>query len=72
MDKEDIKKILEMAVYAPSGENCQPWRFEVRDSKIDIFNLPERDQSLYNHGQMASYFAHGVLELLQFNFTLLT
>jgi len=58
---EDIKKILEAAVYAPSGENCQPWRFEVRDSRIDVFNLPERDQSLYNHGQMASYFAHGAL-----------
>jgi len=58
---EDIKKILEAAVHAPSGENCQPWRFEIRDGEIRIFNLPERDQSLYNYGQMASYVAHGAL-----------
>jgi len=59
--KEDIKKILEVAVHAPSGENCQPWRFSVRKNEIDIFNIPERDQSLYNYGQMASYVAHGAL-----------
>jgi len=58
---DDIKKILEAAVHAPSGENCQPWRFEISDDEIRVFNLPERDQSLYNHGQMASYVAHGAL-----------
>lgn len=26
---EDIRKILEVAVNAPSGDNSQPWRFEV-------------------------------------------
>ncbi len=59
--KEDIKKILEVAVHAPSGENAQPWRFEIRDDEIRIFNLPERDQSLYNYEQLASYVAHGAL-----------
>ncbi len=37
--REDIKKILEAAVHAPSGENCQPWRFEINDREIRIFNL---------------------------------
>lgn len=59
--REDIKKILEAAVHAPSGENAQPWRFEIRDGEIKVFNLPERDQSLYNYGQRASYVAHGAL-----------
>lgn len=59
--REDIKNILEAGIHAPSGENCQPWRFEVRGDEIRIFNLPERDQSLYNYGQMASYAAHGAL-----------
>jgi len=58
---EAIKTILEIAVCAPSGENCQPWRFEVRDNQVDIFNLPERDNSLYSWGQRASYVAHGAL-----------
>ena len=57
----DIKKILEAAVHAPSGENCQPWRFEIRGDEIGVFNLPKKDQSLYNEGQMASYVAHGAL-----------
>lgn len=59
--KENIKKILEVAVNAPSGENSQPWRFEVAGNKIHIFNLPERDQSLYNFGQKGSLVAHGAL-----------
>lgn len=58
---EDIKKILEAAIHAPSGENCQPWRFEIRGDEIGVFNLPKKDQSLYNEGQMASYVAHGAL-----------
>ena len=30
---DDIKNNLEAAVHAPSGENCQPWRFEIRGAK---------------------------------------
>src|SRR3989344_4799077 len=59
--EEAIKKILEIAVHAPSGENCQPWRFEVEGNRIHIYNLPERDNSLYNLGQGASFVAHGAL-----------
>ncbi|KKP97972.1 MAG: Nitroreductase [Parcubacteria group bacterium GW2011_GWD2_38_12] len=61
MNKEIINKILEVAVNAPSGENSQPWRFEVNSNKIHIFNLPERDRSLYNFGQKGSLVAHGAL-----------
>lgn len=59
--QESIIKILEVAVNAPSGENSQPWRFEVEGNKIYILNLPERDQSLYNFGQKGSLVAHGAL-----------
>ena len=58
---KDIQKILEEAVYAPSGENCQPWKFAVDGSSIHIFNLPEADTSLYNIEQKGSYVAHGAL-----------
>ena len=56
-----FKEILESAILAPSGDNCQPWRFAIRDNCIDIFNLPARDTSLFNHRQMASLVAHGAL-----------
>jgi hypothetical protein len=63
MEKAVIKKILEAAVQAPSGDNMQPWRFEVADdySYIKLFNLPEKDDSYYNYQQVASYIAHGAV-----------
>lgn len=56
---EHIRALIAAGIMAPSGDNCQPWRFTVDDGKIDIFNLPERDTSLYNHRQRASLVAHG-------------
>ena len=59
---EDVTiKILEEAIYAPSGENCQPWKFAVDGSNVHIFNVPEADASLYNFEQRGSYVAHGAL-----------
>ncbi len=48
MDNETLKKILAFAVLAPSGDNVQPWRFKMRGGKLLTFDIPERDDSLYN------------------------
>lgn len=63
MNKILINKILAAAVRAPSGDNVQPWKFQVLDSftRIDLYNLPEKDKSYYNYQQMASYIAHGAV-----------
>src|SRR4051812_46582079 len=58
---EDITKILEAGNYAPSGENCQPWKFKLQNDVIEIHLLPERDQSLYSYGNRASYVANGAV-----------
>lgn len=58
---QEIEKILLAGLQAPSGENCQPWEFEVHDNSIEIYNVPERDQSLYNIEQKGSLVAHGAL-----------
>lgn len=55
----DVEKILNAANQAPSGENCQPWKFVVRGFTIEIHLVPERDQSYYGWGQRASYLANG-------------
>lgn len=55
------RKLLEAAICAPSGDNCQPWRFEVQGDTVRIYNLPGRDTSLFNFRQRASYVAHGAL-----------
>src|SRR3989338_1529561 len=56
-----IQKIIDAGIRAPSGENSQPWRFEIKNGEIYLFNLPERDNSLYNWGQRGAYIAHGSL-----------
>ena len=55
------QKIITDGVWAPSGENCQPWKFAVKENQISIFNIPEADTSLYNYDQKGSYVAHGAL-----------
>lgn len=57
----DIERILLAGNQAPSGENCQPWRFVVRDTTIEVHLVPERDQSAYSWGQRASYLANGAV-----------
>ena len=63
MNKEITKKILEAAVMAPSGDNVQPWDIRVSDhfTQIDLYNLPDKDNSYYNYQQSASYIAHGAV-----------
>ncbi len=57
----DIKKILEIAVDAPSGSNSQPWRFEFKESKLKIFALPEKDHPILNYRNRGTWVALGAL-----------
>lgn len=59
--QQDIEKIIKDGVQAPSGENCQPWRFKIHNAKVSLYNIPEADLSLYNSKQKGSYMAHGAL-----------
>jgi len=63
VNKEIMKKIFEAAVMAPSGDNVQPWDIRVSDNftQIDLYNLPDKDNSYYNYQQSASYIAHGAV-----------
>lgn len=57
--KDIIEKIIDAGNHAPSGDNCQPWRFEVKENKIFLYILADRDTSLYSWGNRASYIANG-------------
>lgn len=63
MDKQTLQKLIEAGIRAPSGDNVQPWRFEVKHelAQLDLFNLAEKDDSYYNYQQVASYIAHGAV-----------
>jgi hypothetical protein len=59
--REVVQRVLEAGIRAPSGENSQPWRFQIEEDRVWLFNYPEADQSLFNFHQNGSYVAHGAL-----------
>lgn len=61
MTRDVVQSLIDAGIRAPSGENCQPWRFVVKGDSLTIFNIPERDQSPYNFNQFGSFVAHGAL-----------
>lgn len=61
IDQSMLREIIRLGVYAPSGDNSQPWRFRIRNNSVDIFNLPEKDNPYYNFRQNGSLVAHGGL-----------
>ncbi len=61
ISRDDIRKIIDAGVHAPSGDNSQPWRFEVSEGMISVHNLPEKDNPILNYKQRGSYIAHGGL-----------
>jgi hypothetical protein len=58
---KSIDKILKAAVTAPSGDNSQPWYFKIKENKLYIYNIPDRDNPILNFEQSGSYIAHGAL-----------
>lgn len=55
-------KILDLARWAPSGDNTQPWRFRiVSDNAIIVHGYDTRDEILYDFDGHASHIAHGAL-----------
>jgi nitroreductase len=45
---ENIVEIIKRAIHAPSGDNAQPWKFTLIDSGVQLFNIADRDETLYN------------------------
>lgn len=57
-----IVDILELARWAPSGDNTQPWRFEVIDDHhLIIHAFDTRDHCVYDLDGHPSQIAHGAL-----------
>ena len=57
-----MEKILELARWAPSGDNTQPWRFEIRDERhLVIHGFDTREDCVYDLDGHASQLAIGAL-----------
>jgi hypothetical protein len=59
--REDLQKILEASVNAPSGSNSQPWKFRVKGNVVDIIAEPEKDHPVLNFRNRGTWIAHGAL-----------
>lgn len=59
---QPIADILEYARWAPSGDNTQPWRFEiVDDHRLVVHAFDTRDHCVYDLDGHPSQIAHGAL-----------
>lgn len=62
MSRDVLLKILDLARWAPSGDNTQPWRFEiVADNHVAIHGFDTREDVLYDFEGRPSQMAHGAL-----------
>lgn len=61
-ERDTLIRILDLARWAPSGDNTQPWRLEiVADDHIAVHGHDTRDWCLYDFDGHASHMAHGAL-----------
>lgn len=61
-DRGSLLRILDLARWAPSGDNTQPWRFEIlADDHIAVHGFDTRDDILYDFDGHPSHMAHGAL-----------
>lgn len=57
-----IKQILDIARWAPSGDNQQPWRFEIVDDQHAIIHLKDdAENHLYDHDGIPTLISSGML-----------
>lgn len=60
--KSVVEQILDLARWAPSGDNAQPWRFEVQDEvRFVIHGKDTRDHCLYDLDGRPTQLALGAL-----------
>lgn len=60
MTRDILLQILDLARWAPSGDNTQPWRFElIGDDHIAVHGYDTRDHVLYDFDGHPSHMAHG-------------
>ena len=61
-DKPTLLRILERARWAPSGDNTQPWRFEIVDDEhLVVHGFDTRDHVVYDLDGHSSQLAVGAL-----------
>lgn len=58
---ETIASVVQAGLRAPSGDNCQPWRFRLIGDRLRVLFVPERADSFYDVRHAASWISLGAL-----------
>jgi sulfur-carrier protein adenylyltransferase/sulfurtransferase len=57
-----VEQILDLARWAPSGDNTQPWRFEIlNEHHVVVHGFDTREHCIYDLNGFGSQIAHGAL-----------
>ncbi len=56
-----IDYLIRSGIQAPSGDNCQPWKFERKKDHIDLYLDRKKDLSFFNVNQIASLISCGAV-----------
>lgn len=57
-----MRRLLEAAIRAPSGDNCQPWHFKVHcPDTISIYTVAERARSFFDYGGRGTLLSVGAV-----------
>src|SRR5690606_33987604 len=59
LSAEQVEKIIIAATKAPSGGNCQPWKFIYSNSRLFIFHDQEVSYSFLDFNSYGAYIALG-------------
>src|SRR5260370_38648592 len=59
LERQRIVELIEAAILAPSGGNCQPWQWVYRDGTVFLFHDRGRSASLLDYDQTVSFVAFG-------------
>src|SRR5579859_1278201 len=59
LERQRIVELIEAAILAPSGGNCQPWQWVYRDGTVFLFHDQGRSASLLDYEHTGSFVALG-------------
>ena len=59
LERQQIVELIEAAILAPSGGNCQPWQWACRDGTVFVFHDRGRSASLLDYEHTGSFVALG-------------
>jgi tRNA A37 threonylcarbamoyladenosine dehydratase/nitroreductase len=58
---EEIRALVRFATLAPSGGNCQPWRFSWDGERLRLVHDAARSRSFLDYRELASWLAFGAV-----------